>query len=212
MSQCDSIQAEGGLSGVSRKFESCRVKIPVSQAVEWMHPEKFVSLPSRARERPSSLFYLLQTQITCIRVLGTFHPLETMHPTGTTLLRKMSPKDVFALEMISQLTAKITPEKIAAAVEGAMGAVLLTKEGPVPDYRTRMEAVKVALNYTVGMPVQRTEIKTQEIREEKEVLNALLASPAARDALRRRLDEAEQNIADRAGVVTERPATTAFLA
>lgn len=133
-----------------------------------------------------------------------------MHPTGTTLVRKMSAKDAFASETIAQLTEMITPEKIAAAVEGAMGAVLNTKDGPVPDYRTRLEAVKVALNYTVGMPVQRSEIKTQEIKSDQEALDALLTSPAARDALRRKLDDAEGRSAGRAGVVTDGRATDVF--
>ena len=53
-------------------------------------------LISRARERLISSD-LLQTQTNRISMSEYSTPLETMHPTGTTLVRKMSPKGAFAL-------------------------------------------------------------------------------------------------------------------
>ena len=84
---------------------------------------------------------------------------------------------------------------IANAVKSALQAEYQTKHGPQPDHRTRLEAAKVFMNYTIGLPMERQPepepVRTPESSSAS--LNRIMASPAARAALRRMLDEAEEN-------------------
>jgi hypothetical protein len=109
-------------------------------------------------------------------------------------------KGAKASEIIASLGRLVTADDIASAIHGALKAEVTTwetgedgKKIPTkgPDHKLRLEAGKVALSYLVGMPVQRQEIITKEVKSDKEAMDALLASPAARDALRKKLDEAE---------------------
>ena len=94
------------------------------------------------------------------------------------------------------LANTITFEMIANAVKSALQAEYQTKHGPQPDHRTRLEAAKVFMNYTIGLPVERQPdpepVRTPE--SSSAAMDRLMASPAARAALRRMLDEAEENL------------------
>jgi hypothetical protein len=94
--------------------------------------------------------------------------------------------------LILQLAKEVPPEQIAVAIKEMLGATTNQRTGAhdyeeVPDWRAREAAVKLYLSYMLGMPVQRTEVKTQVIESEEQTLARLLGSPAVREALRREL-------------------------
>jgi hypothetical protein len=68
----------------------------------------------------------------------------------------------------------------------------------LPDYRTQLDAAKLLLSYSDGLPTQTTlnvnadlGKKSAEVDSEAQFDNALASSPALRDSLRRRLERAE---------------------
>lgn len=120
-----------------------------------------------------------------------------MHPKGTTLALKMDARESPGQRTIELLAKHVTPEAIAQAVASALQAETVTREGTVPDFRTRLEASKIYLNYLVGLPVQRQEIVHQAVRNDQESMDRLLASPAAVAALEKMVVEAKAKFASR---------------
>ena len=122
-----------------------------------------------------------------------------MHHIGTNLVLRTESarqrKERHGAETLSAIARVVTPEQIARALAEALSATIKTKTGEIPDYRTRLEAAKVFMNYTIGLPVERQPepepVRTPESSSAS--LNRIMASPAARAALRRMLDEAEEN-------------------
>lgn len=105
--------------------------------------------------------------------------VHDMNRRGTSLVRKLEGRG-----FIAAMDDTVTPELVARAVLAGLNATYTTKHGEVPDHRTRLEAAKLALNYAVGLPVQRTIVETHEVKEsDSDVMTRILASPAARDAL-----------------------------
>ncbi len=107
----------------------------------------------------------------------------------------MNSKESHGQSTIDLLAKQVTPEAIALAVASALQAETVTRNGSIPDFRTRLEACKIYLSYLVGLPVQRQEIVHQEVRSEQESLDVILASPAAVAALEKRIDEAKAKFA-----------------
>ena len=90
--------------------------------------------------------------------------------------------------LLLQLVLEVPPEEIVEALKGMVNATMTTKDGrKVPDYRAREAGVKLYLTYVVGMPVQRV-ISTPTILESDDrTMSRLMASPAAREAMKRAL-------------------------
>ena len=119
-----------------------------------------------------------------------------MHPKGSTLVQQTAHRkaattregrQLFANTTMDAIIVAITPESVASAICDALMATL--KDG-TPDHRTRIEGAKLFLNYSVGLPVQRTETIDLTPKESpKDIMDRLLANPAARAVLRQILDE-----------------------
>lgn len=127
-------------------------------------------------------------------------------PVGTSFVRKLRAKsgDDFGSLVLGRLMDTVKPEDVAAAISGGLQAVYMTKNGAAPDCRTRIEAAKLYLNYTVGLPVQRVVTATVGEREpEADVLARILSSPVARASLAAVLassDEGRQLVAQAASM------------
>lgn len=109
-------------------------------------------------------------------------------PRGIALVQKMSRGD----ETMDALSKRVTPDRIAQAIMEALEANYITKNGELPDHRTRIEAAKLYLNYSVGLPVQRVVTQTIGEREpDADVLARILGSAAAREGLAKLLASSE---------------------
>ena len=92
---------------------------------------------------------------------------------------------------------QITADRLAAMSE----AMRPTPGGLVPDWPTRLSALKLILAYTFGLPVARKEAPEQSKATDEEVSNSLRRNPSYRQAFRDYLDfidreEAAKNLAD----------------
>jgi hypothetical protein len=104
-------------------------------------------------------------------------------------------------KLIETLAERFTPERIVGYIEDLLAATHCTKGGQViPDNRARESAVKLLLAYVVGLPVQRQEIIQKFIDGSKETEEAILASPALRSTLARKIAQVEASVA--AGATT----------
>lgn len=104
------------------------------------------------------------------------------------LLTRASNPSEFGVRLLTQLAEAIDPQKVVEAVKGMIEAtthVRISSEDfiEVPDNRAREAGVKLYFAYTVGLPIQRQLIQTQEIPSEDDAKTRLLDSPAARKAL-----------------------------
>ena len=91
------------------------------------------------------------------------------------------------------LEARLPDEKFARAIEDALVAVQVERDGTVrPDHKTRLQAATLGLHYKHGRPVERQEIITANLTESPDtILARLRESPALQDALRRLVEEAK---------------------
>ena len=113
---------------------------------------------------------------------------------GTELAKRMSRHGKLSIETMEKLSERVTPDLVADTVCAAMAAEINGKAGAIPDHRTRLEACKLFLNYIVGMPVQRQEIVTKDVKSDQDVIASLVASPAAMAALERRISAAKASL------------------
>lgn len=93
------------------------------------------------------------------------------------------------------LEKEVSPERLAAALSSALDATTVSRSGIVEtDYRTRLQAASLILNYQVGRPKEReTPIPAKpETISHKEFIADLRQSPAFRREMRRLLEEAER--------------------
>ena len=95
-------------------------------------------------------------------------------------------------KLIETLSERFTPEMIVGYIEQLLEATHVTKGGNhIPDNRARESAVKLLLAYMVGLPVQRQEIIQKFIDGSKDTEEAILASPALRATLARKIAQVE---------------------
>jgi NAD(P)-dependent dehydrogenase (short-subunit alcohol dehydrogenase family) len=96
--------------------------------------------------------------------------------------------------LTAALAQELTDEQIAIAIRDALTATQTTRSGTVePDHKTRLQAATLALAYKHGRPVERQEIITANLSENDDaILERVKNSAAARAALRRVLDSAEE--------------------
>jgi hypothetical protein len=92
-----------------------------------------------------------------------------------------------SIRLSSMLAEAFPPEEIIEKIKELMNAEVVTKGGQVrPDTRTQESAVKLLLNYTVGLPIQRSENITVNVTESNEDIQAQIDhSPALRAELAR---------------------------
>jgi hypothetical protein len=96
------------------------------------------------------------------------------------------------VRLLSTLATEVPPERVARAIADLMEASSIVRTGSdssvtVPDHRTRLAAVQLYLSYNLGMPVQRTITKEDKQESDAETMTRLMASPAAREAMRQAL-------------------------
>ena len=96
--------------------------------------------------------------------------------------------------LAESLATELPDEQIAIAIRDALTATQTTRSGTVePDHKTRLQAATLALAYKHGRPVERQEVITANLSEnDSAILERVKNSPAARAALRRMLDSAEE--------------------
>ena len=117
---------------------------------------------------------------------------------------QLSPKDQFAVSTVQEVTGTVSPRMIAEGLAEAMQATTVTREGILPDYRVRLQAIQLAIETTIGRPVMRQEIVHKEVKGEEATLDAILASPAALAALEERIARAKrQQAVAKLTVITE---------
>ena len=106
--------------------------------------------------------------------------------------------------LIETLAARFTPERIVGYIEDLLNATHVTKGGNlIPDNRARESAVKLLLAYVVGLPVQRQEIIQKFIDGSKETEEAILASPALRSTLAKKIAQAQAADAQGGGQIID---------
>jgi hypothetical protein len=105
-------------------------------------------------------------------------------------------------KLIETLAERFTPERIVGYIEDLLAATHVTKGGNIiPDNRAREAAVKLLLAYVVGLPVQRQEIIQKFIDGSLDTEEAILASPALRSTLARKIARVEASEA--AGIASK---------
>jgi hypothetical protein len=84
-------------------------------------------------------------------------------------------------------------DRIIKALADALTADTVHRDGSRgPDHRTRVQAATKLLEYRIGRPIERTEIKQEITHKGEEEVMRVLDSPAARAALRRLIEKKEK--------------------
>lgn len=97
---------------------------------------------------------------------------------------------------LKRLADLVTPEQIAAKIQGMLGATMVVRTGAEsteerPDWRTIEAAVKLWLSYQLGMPVQRQVVVQQAPETGEATMSRLMSSPAAVKVLETMLAKAK---------------------
>lgn len=100
-----------------------------------------------------------------------------------------------APKIIEALAVKYGPDKIVAKIEECLNATKTMAIGGKPfetsDYKTRLDALKLLLQYQVGMPVARSETIVHNVDTIQTLETKMQKSPALRRAVGRMLDRAK---------------------
>ena len=92
------------------------------------------------------------------------------------------------------LAKEITPDRLAVAISDCLNATTVSRSGVVElDFRTRLQAVTLAMSYLVGKPKEReTPVPVPpEAVSDQDTVTRLRHSPALRSLFRSLLAEAE---------------------
>ncbi len=100
-----------------------------------------------------------------------------------------------SVKLINTLVQKFEGDAIPSVLGEAMEATMLNRAGDeVPDMRMRLDAVKLALSYIVGTPMQRTENVNYNMDmsdlNSKQLIEQLAKSPAMLDKVEAMIAEA----------------------
>jgi len=102
------------------------------------------------------------------------------------------PKEV-GLKLSQSLAEKFSPEEITSTLAHCMKAtktmVVGGKPFEVDDHKLRLDAVKLLLQYQIGMPVARSESVVHNVDTMQTLQDKLKKSPALRRAVGRMLDD-----------------------
>ena len=101
-----------------------------------------------------------------------------------------------APKIIEKLSAKFGPdiivEKLQECLEATKTMAVAGRPLEVDDYKTRLDALKLLLQYQVGMPVSRSEVVTHNVDTMHTLGNKMQQSPALRRAIGKMLDNANE--------------------
>lgn len=103
--------------------------------------------------------------------------------------------------LLEAMAQAFPPEKIQEHLKELATASIITKGGNErPDYRTRMEALKMIYSYSVGTPIQRQEQVNYNLdvndMSEKELVDLLSRSPSMMKKVQDIFDEAKKLAAE----------------
>lgn len=97
-----------------------------------------------------------------------------------------------AARLAEKLAAGVSPEQILHTLQQALAADTVARDGSrQPDHRVRVEASKLLLAYSLGLPVSRQEIHQTVTNKSEDDAMRLLESPTTRRKLREMLERAE---------------------
>ena len=101
-----------------------------------------------------------------------------------------------APKIIESLAIKFGPDQVVAKIAECMSATKTMAIGgkpfETPDYKTRLDALKLLLQYQVGMPVSRSEVVTHNVDTMQTLESKMQKSPALRRAVGRMLDRSKE--------------------
>lgn len=86
------------------------------------------------------------------------------------------------------------PERLAEVIAAALGATTVTRAGVIePDTRSRLEAAKILLSYSVGTPVTRSEVLSVNLDADSSIglAERLANSPALLKSLKALISKVE---------------------
>ena len=98
--------------------------------------------------------------------------------------------------ILDRLTTEIPESDIVRGIREMLNASYVTKSGKEhPDFRAREAGIRLYLSYTVGLPLQRQIVANIAAEgSEDRVEDRLMASPAARIALKEMLIKAGEEM------------------
>lgn len=106
------------------------------------------------------------------------------------------PQDL-SVKVIEALATKFGPEKVVGKLTECMEATKTMAIGgrpyETPDFKTQLDALKLLLQYQVGMPVARTEVVTHNVDTMQTLESKMQKSPALRRAVGRMLDRTHED-------------------
>ena len=103
---------------------------------------------------------------------------------GTKLADDLRHRDI-SKRVAQELAESMEPSEITDTIRGLITAEMMTKFGPQPDWGAREAGVKLYLNYTVGMPTQRSEIVSINLDGVEALRERAADSPALQSAVKR---------------------------
>jgi hypothetical protein len=120
-----------------------------------------------------------------------------MKPPDESLVSVLPPGGAASItvSVLDEITKRITPRMIAVGIEQLLNAKLSNGQ---PDVRAIESGIKLYLNYTVGLPVQRQEIITKKLTGP--TMDQLLSTQAGIDTLRRLLAKADAKASETAPI------------
>jgi hypothetical protein len=111
---------------------------------------------------------------------------------------KPSSQSLPAGQQLADAIAKSAPpERLAEVIAAALGSTTVTRAGVIePDTRSRLEAAKILLSYSVGTPITRSEILSVSLDANSSIglAERLKNSPALRRSLRTILESVEPTV------------------
>ena len=105
------------------------------------------------------------------------------------------PQESPSQKLAEVLNNECPESRIAEVLSECFTATTVTKSGvAIPDWRTRLSAVQLALAYKVGKPIERQQVMHVNVDAESESAmdERLRHSPALRKLFREMLEKAEQ--------------------
>lgn len=98
--------------------------------------------------------------------------------------------------LLERLVAEIPAKRILEGIKEMLSATFITKSGKShPDYRAREAGLKLYMSYAIGLPVQRqiiANVTHPSSKPDEDPWSSVRDSPAARRALRAKLEEFEK--------------------
>ncbi len=111
-----------------------------------------------------------------------------MSLTAKEKLNRIASSSDIGAGLLLQLVKEVSPDSVIQTIKAMLEATTISKDGrELPDWRAREAGAKLFMNYTVGMPIQRVVTQERKSEDDGATMERLLASPAAKEALRKAL-------------------------